>query len=70
MQLFTIGLYKLNQDGTHTLSPSGQLIRTYTNEDIEETSRVWTGFKRRPPLRGNIEREPNRLDPMDIDLRW
>ena len=43
MQLFTIGLYKLNPDGTQVLSGS-KPIPTYTNEDVEGLAKVFTGF--------------------------
>ena len=66
MQLFTIGLYELNEDGTHALDPNGNLIRTYSNDDIVEYSRVWTGFITQED-RGNIDDAlNNRLDPMKI----
>ena len=54
MQLFTIGLYKMNIDGTAELDSSGNPIVTYTNKDITEYSKVYTGFHRRK-LRSNIE---------------
>ena len=44
MQLFTIGLNELNIDGTPKLDGKGQEIATYTQEDIEELSRVFTGW--------------------------
>ncbi len=44
MQLFTIGLYELNQDGTAKTDAAGNLVPTYTQEDIEELSRVVTGW--------------------------
>ena len=34
MQLFTIGLYDLNLDGTRKVDSNGENIPTYTNEDI------------------------------------
>jgi uncharacterized protein (DUF1800 family) len=43
MQLFTIGLVKLNIDGTPRLS-SGQPVYTYTQDDIDGLSRVFTGW--------------------------
>ena len=44
MQLFSIGLIQLNDDGTPKLDPSsGQPLETYTNEDIESFARAWTG---------------------------
>ncbi|MEQ1879453.1 MAG: DUF1800 domain-containing protein [Burkholderiales bacterium] len=43
MQLFSIGLYQLNPDGTQIFS-NGQPVETYTNTDIAGLSRVFTGF--------------------------
>lgn len=58
MQLFSIGLFMLNPDGTRKIDPvSGQPIPTYTNEDIINFSRGWTNFKRREKERDNIEAE-------------
>lgn len=40
MQLFSIGLFLLNQDGTQILDQAtGQPLPTYTNEDIVNLSR-------------------------------
>ena len=44
MQLFTIGLYELNQDGTLILDEDEVPIETYDNNDIAEFSRVFTGL--------------------------
>jgi|GEM_PF-6821461 len=44
MQLFTIGLYQLNQDGTLVLDNEGNRIETYDQEDIREMARVMTGL--------------------------
>ncbi|HSD41481.1 MAG TPA: DUF1800 domain-containing protein [Burkholderiales bacterium] len=44
MQLFSIGLYQLNPDGTLVLDGSGQPIETYGPNDIVGLSRVFTGF--------------------------
>lgn len=44
MQLFTIGLWELNPDGTRKLDPAGQPIPTYDNGDITELARVFTGM--------------------------
>ena len=45
MQLFTIGLWELNADGTRQLDPQGNFIPTYDNHDIAELARVFTGFQ-------------------------
>ncbi len=45
MQLFSIGLYRLNPDGTLVLDvTTGQPIETYGPNDIVGLSRVFTGF--------------------------
>jgi uncharacterized protein (DUF1800 family) len=44
MQLFTIGLYKLNIDGSKQLDSDGKVIPTYNNEHISELARVFTGL--------------------------
>ena len=44
MQLFTIGLYQLNPDGTQKLDPTGQPIPTYSNTDVLGLAKVFTGF--------------------------
>jgi uncharacterized protein (DUF1800 family) len=44
MQLFTIGLYQLNDDGSLQLSGSGQPIPTYSNTDVMGLAAVFTGW--------------------------
>jgi uncharacterized protein (DUF1800 family) len=43
MQLFSIGLFELNNDGTLRTS-GGEPIETYTNEDVTGISKVFTGY--------------------------
>ena len=43
-QLFTIGLWELNEDGTRRLDGFGQPIPTYGNAEITEFARVFTGL--------------------------
>lgn len=71
MQLFTIGLFVLNDDGTPVLDPeSGGPLETYTNEHIQSFARAWTGFDQ-AKLRGNHEQsKENRIDPMKIVSKW
>lgn len=45
MQLFTIGLVELNADGTPRLGANGQPIDTYTQAQISELARVFTGWE-------------------------
>ncbi|MCK5855306.1 MAG: DUF1800 family protein, partial [Sulfurovaceae bacterium] len=44
MQLFTIGLDMLNLDGTAKLDSNGNTIPTYTQTDVNELSKVFTGW--------------------------
>ncbi|MEL7096324.1 MAG: DUF1800 family protein [Pseudomonadota bacterium] len=44
LQLFSIGLVELNPDGSPKLNELGQTIETYTNADIMELSKVFTGL--------------------------
>ena len=44
MQLFTIGLYELNPDGTRKTDANGDWIPTYDNSHITEFARVFTGL--------------------------
>jgi hypothetical protein len=75
MQLFTIGLNVLNDDGTPVIDPAtGSPFETYTNEDIESFARAWTGFDR-AGVRGNYEETrrgsaDNMLDPMRVRPEW
>ena len=42
MQLFTIGLWMLNEDGTR-VQDAGRDVPTYSNEHIMNFARVFTG---------------------------
>jgi len=44
MQLFTIGLYQLNDDGSEQLDSNGNPIPTYSNTDVMGLAAVFTGF--------------------------
>jgi uncharacterized protein (DUF1800 family) len=44
MQLFTIGLNELNNDGSIKTDINGQPIETYTNSDVSNLARVFTGY--------------------------
>jgi uncharacterized protein (DUF1800 family) len=50
MQLFTIGLYELNQDGSRRKNTAGNDIPTYSNRDIREFARVFTGLTFNPAV--------------------
>ncbi len=55
MQLFSIGVAKLNADGTPQRDSRGRGIETYTQKDVEELARVLTGWEHdpQPPGRPN-----------------
>lgn len=56
MQLFTIGLWELGPDGTRRLE-HGRPVPTYTNDDIRELARVFTGlsFPRKEAEKGGFK---------------
>ncbi len=69
-ELFSIGLYELNPDGTRVKDAQGEDIVTYDNEDIMTFARLWTGFNThsfRGGLEDRIIRENNRVDPSAIN---
>lgn len=57
MQLFSIGLYMLNPDGSRMQDANGNDIPTYNNADIKELARVFTGLG------------PGELDP-NMEIWW
>lgn len=70
MQLFTIGLWELNEDGTNVRDELGQFKATYDNDDIAEFAKVFTGL-RLAKDRENIEIfYGNYVDPMRIQYQW
>ena len=69
MQLFSIGLYELNMDGTLVLNNDGLPILTYSAEKIQTFARAWTGFalaSRRSNVENYFYDVGNRIDPMII----
>ena len=73
MQLFTVGLWKLNMDGSFALDEKGEKIETYNNANIQNFARVWTGF-RQQSFRGNLEAHrargsTNFVDPMKLVIQ-
>jgi uncharacterized protein (DUF1800 family) len=70
MQLFTIGVYELNQDGTRKLDANGGYINSYSNDDIMEFARAWTGFRSSNRRGNSVAQNGNRIDPMIIRPRY
>jgi len=50
MQLFSIGLYMLNTDGSRMLDGAGVPIPTYSNTEIREFAKIFTGLSYGGPL--------------------
>lgn len=44
MQLFSIGLFELNNDGTHQVDANGNSIPSYDNNDVKEFAKIFTGL--------------------------
>ncbi len=44
MQLFSIGLVQLNIDGTPVLGSGGRPVPSYTQDDVSQLARVFTGY--------------------------
>jgi uncharacterized protein (DUF1800 family) len=67
LQLFSMGTFLLNQDGTRQLDGSGNPIATYDQKTVEEFARVFTGWVLAPALAGPADTGgtvPNYRDPM------
>jgi len=54
LQLFTIGVSELNEDGSLVLDAQGQPVPTYTQADVETLARILTGYVF-PPLPPDIK---------------
>lgn len=77
MQLFTIGLYELNPDGSRKQDASGEDIASYDNQDIAEYAKIFTGLAPRhyyspwfdasviPVIWGNS----NNFNPATVEMR-
>lgn len=67
MQLFSIGLWELNQDGSRKLDEGGNPVPTYGNETITELARVMTGLWFANNGWGNQSREDGEhLEPLEL----
>jgi len=45
LQLFTIGLYVLNQDGSAQTDANGRPLESYTQDEVSQLARVFTGWQ-------------------------
>ena len=71
LQLFTVGLYKLNQDGTLILDNQGNRIPTYDQDKIDQFTKVFTGWvhcnnSTNPACPNVVLGAPNFIDPIYI----
>src|SRR4029077_3254292 len=67
LQLFSIGLFMLKQDGSRQVDASGNPIPTYDQKTVTEFARVFTGWINAAALPGpaaSIPTVPNYHDPM------
>lgn len=70
MQLFSVGLYQLRQDGRLKTDENGALIPTYDNGQIKELGRLFTGFRYHHNTNTtSIYTGRNLGDPMQIYVR-
>ena len=59
MQLFTLGLYELNQDGTQQLDGSGNPIPSYTQAQVQAFAKAYTGWTYASATGGTPAKFPN-----------
>ena len=69
LQLFTVGLYMLNQDGTLILDNQGNRVPTYDQSKIDQFTKVFTGWSQcgnasNPACANIVLGAPNFIDPM------
>jgi len=70
MQLFSVGVDTLNQDGTPGLDSQGNRVPTYTQADITNLARVFTGWDLSPNKLWSVNGStpvPNYTDPMILN---
>ncbi len=71
LQLFTTGLYMLNQDGTLRLDGQGNRVPTYDQGKIDQFTKVFTGWTHcnngnNPECANAVPAVPNMIDPMHL----
>ena len=66
MQLFSIGLFELNIDGSLQLDTNGDPIPTYSNTEIREFAKIFTGLSFGGPGAAFGNPFPNFLAPMQM----
>lgn len=69
MQLFSIGLYKLNLDGSLVLDSNNKPIETYSNADITGLAKVFTGLSWAGPDTSNQRFLSQRAQGLDNEVK-
>ncbi len=69
LQLFNVGLFMLNPDGTYQTDGQGNLIPTYSQDTVNNFTKVFTGFTfcnigGNPSCPNFLTGTPNYIDPM------
>src|SRR5207253_532367 len=59
MQLFTTGLFLLNNDGTPKLDSSNNMIPVYTQDQVQAFARAFTGWTYATSTGGSPAKFPN-----------
>lgn len=69
MQLFSIGVDKLNQDGTPVLDAQGNRVPSYSETNIQHLARVFTGWQivnTSVTINGSAVTVPDYINPMPL----
>ncbi|MEM1229827.1 MAG: DUF1800 domain-containing protein [Pseudomonadota bacterium] len=66
MQLFSIGLFELNADGSLQLDGAGNPVPTYDNVDIREFAKIFTGLSYGGPAAAFGRTTPDFRNPMQM----
>ncbi len=69
MQLFCIGLFELNSDGSQKRDANGNPIPTYDNGDIQEFAKVFTGLSYGPAPSGGASFFGNPTPVLHVPMR-
>jgi len=68
LQLFSIGLWQLAADGTRVLDAAGEPIPAYSEQDLMQYARVFTGWDHALDTGPEQWRLPMRLDPSEHEV--
>ena len=68
MQLFTTGLFLINQDGTPQLDTAGNMVPTYTQAQVQAFARAYTGWTYATATGGSATSFPNGAANYDMPL--